>query len=115
MKSCLIKFYVSMSEASDTEDRVRGIVADVLQRTCTSICHDAATSIRCIECRREESLKHGSLKWSVHDALRDYKARVLESIVWMCVIIRPPGKEMFPYTRETLAKTVLSGKELCPN
>lgn len=51
-----------MSEASDTEDRARGIVADVLQRTCTSICHDAATSIRCIECRREEALKHGSLK-----------------------------------------------------
>ena len=96
-----------MSEASDTEERVRGLVADYLQRTCTSICHDAATSIRCIECRREEALKHGSLKWSVHDALRDYKAKVTKGL-GTSVSTRRPVKEMFPQTRETLAKTHLS-------
>ena len=68
----VVRFF---SEASDTGERVRGLVADYLERTAYFLC---------FECRREEALKHGSLKCGVHDALRDYKAKVSEGILDVC-------------------------------
>ncbi len=108
---CHVFMFCAAFPASDMEDQARGLVADCLNRTYTW------KSCRALDqnaCRREEAVRYGSLKWVVHDTLRDYKDIIRMLRRSFCFLGGCLGQEMFPQTRETLAKTRLQGRDLCP-